>query len=160
MSDKSRSRAGQRERTFGRRWKPSLPDLRSGLKRRSRERSVVWPLMNFRNEAMEDRYRLAVPNSRKRFGRIVLAVTIFRELTGLNDSLGYIIIRGHVPAVALQAASMRRPINLRLQVAHLGCSRWNVAETIWARFMDLTRINDVMTGIRVWGTAPPTLTTI
>lgn len=27
MSDKSRSRAGQRERTFGRRWKPSLPDL-------------------------------------------------------------------------------------------------------------------------------------
>ena len=56
---------------------------------------------------------------------------------------------------------MRRPINLRLQVAHLGCSRWNAAETIWrARFMDLTRINDVMTGIRVWGTAPPTLTTI
>ena len=100
--EKSRSRAGQRERTFGRRWKPSLPDLRRGLKRRSRERYVVWPLMNFRNEAMEDRYRLAVPNSRKRFGRIVLAVTIFRELTGLNDSLGY--IRGHVPAVALQAA--------------------------------------------------------
>ena len=91
MSDKSRSRAGQRERTFGRRWKPSLPDLRRGLKRRSRERSVVWPPSAWPRSV--DRYRLAVPNSRKRFGRIVLAVTLFRELTGLNDSLGY--IRGH-----------------------------------------------------------------
>jgi hypothetical protein len=28
-------------------------------------------------------------SARKRFGRIVLAVTIFRELTGLNGFLGY-----------------------------------------------------------------------
>jgi len=51
---------------------------------------------------------------------------------------------------------MRRPINLRLQVALLWGFTWNVSETIWrARFMDLTRINDVMTGIRLWGHEGP-----
>jgi len=52
----------------------------SGLKRLSHERSaVVWPLMNFRDMCGLDQRLVAFIDDH----------TIFRELTGLNDFLGY-----------------------------------------------------------------------
>lgn len=53
-------------------------------------RLPVKTLMDFGNGSMDDRYRLTVPASRRRFGRTILAIEIFRDLTRLDGPMEYI----------------------------------------------------------------------